>query len=466
MSLLSIVSLLAVYTAIRFIIAIIASRIGLRLIHKWEATAWREHYQKTAKKDALPWEAVHHVVIIPNYREPIHVLKRTLHHLAEQAEAPRCMTVVLAMEASEPNSAAKGQALVQEFADKFAHIFYTLHPQGLPGELAGKSSNIAWAGQWVKRELVDKNGYKLEHILVTTMDADTLWHPRHFEALTYSFATNPYRHQRLFQAVIRYHGNIWSIHPFLRLINAYSTGFELAYLAAWWWTRLPISSYAVSLKLLEEANYWDTDVIADEWRMFIKSFYVRRANFKVEPIFLPFLADAATGETWWQAFKARYNQTLRHAWGSKEITTVIHHWIYTPQMPFWPTLRLLLRVSHDILLAGAGWVLLTVGSQLPFLLHPELIPLPPHKALESPIFILLGASSFIIVACGLLFWWQDARVRPPRPQPATWKERLLTLASFPLLPILTLIFLALPVIQAQTRLIFGMGLEFRVTPKF
>lgn len=466
LSLLTIVAILALYTASRFIIAAVASRIGLRRIRQWEMTDWRQHYDQYAPKDALPWEAVHHVVLIPNYNEPIHVLRRTLTYLAKQYQATSRITIVLAMEGSEANSDQKAQQLVQEFDGQFAHIFYTIHPRGLSGELAGKSSNIAWAGRWVKRELVENRGYSLDHILVTTMDADTLWHPQHFYALTCFFAINPYRHQRMFQAVIRYHGNIWTIHPFLRLINAYSTGFELAYLAAWWWTRLPISSYAVSLKLLDDAFYWDTNVIADEWRMFIKAFYLRHGNFKVEPIFLPFLADAATGETWWKAFKARYTQTLRHAWGSKEMGVVINRWMNTPEMPFWPTLRLLMRVSHDILLAGAGWVIITVGSQLPFLFHPHLIPFPPHKALEHPVFLAMGISSIIIIVVSLLFWRQDVSVRPPRPNPPTLRERFMALISFPLLPILTLFFLALPVIQAQTKLMLGSGLEFRVTQKF
>jgi hypothetical protein len=45
------------------------------------------------------------------------------------------------------------------------------------------------------------------------------------------------------------------------------------------------------------------------------------------------------------------------------------------------------------------------------------------------------------------------------------KERLLVFLSFPLLSVLSVIFLALPTIQAQTRLLIGAPLQFRVTKK-
>jgi len=67
-----------------------------------------------------------------------------------------------------------------------------------------KSANQAWAARWIKRKLVDQLGYNIDHIVVTTMDADTLWHEDYFEALTYLFATNPDRHLRFWQAPIRY----------------------------------------------------------------------------------------------------------------------------------------------------------------------------------------------------------------------------------------------------------------------
>lgn len=457
--------LLGFYSAIRFFLAGIANFMGLRHVRRWEKIDWHTQYQRDAKPDSLAWDDVHHVVIIPNYKEEVSTLTRTLDTLARQYQAQQRLTIVLAMEAAENGCVEKAQALLDKYKPCFANIFYTVHPRGLPGEMQCKSANEGWAARWIKRKLVDELGYNLDHLLVTTMDADTLWHRDYFYALTYLFATDSDRYLHFWQAPIRYHANIWDISPPMRLINAYSTAFELAYLAAPWWIPMPMSSYTLSLRLLDISGYWDSDVIADEWHMFIKAYFAREGRVMLERVFLPFSAYATTGETIWESIKNRYLQTLRHAWGSKEVGYIVAKMLEHPEVEFNTSFKLLFRVAHDILLAGAGWVILTFGSQLTLLFHPEILTEMVSEGFSNPLFALLQISFVLVSVLGILFWFQDVIVRPPRTKGLTVTEGLLTLISFPLLPIITLIFVALPTIQAQTRLMVGIPLQFRVTKK-
>lgn len=468
---LTIAALLGLYSSVRFLLAGIGNVMGLAKIQEWEDTDWYARYLAEKHDQALPWEVVHHLIIIPNYKEPMPILRKTLDNLAQQRDAKTALTVVLAMEAGEENCVAKAEQLKSEYQRCFANFYFTVHPGGLPGEMRGKSANEAWAARWAKRKLVDEKGYNMDHIVISTMDADTMWHAKYFTALTYLFAIAPDRHIRYWQSPIRYHANIWDINPLMRLVNAYSTAFELAYLAAPWWQPMPISSYSLSLRLMDSSGYWDTDVIAEDWHMYIKAFFSSGAEVKLEPIFLPFLATATTGDTLWEAIKNRYQQTLRHAWGSKEMGYIIARILEHPEIDIRPSASLLLRVSHDILLAGAGWIILTVGSQLPVFLHPYLVPQigdilsNPSLLLQYPTVVMLTISGALVVVLGIVFWIQDVIARPPRPHPMTLRERFLTLISFPLLPVLTLIFVALPVLQAQTRLLIGISLQYRVARK-
>lgn len=175
-SLLVIAIVVALYSAFRFLLAGIAAMLGLRTMRQWRKVDWYERYVKTAPPDALAWDDAHHVVIIPNYKEPQPVLGRTLENLAQQYEARHRITIVLAMEAAEDGCIEKANCLHQQFSGKFKHFYHTVHPRGLPGEMQCKSANEAWAARWIKRRLVDELGYDIDHILVTTMDADTLWH--------------------------------------------------------------------------------------------------------------------------------------------------------------------------------------------------------------------------------------------------------------------------------------------------
>src|SRR5215468_1908037 len=182
--------------------------------------------------------------------------------------------------------------------------------------------------------------------------------------------------------------------------------------------------------------------------MFIKAYFVREGDVVLDRIFLPFSATAVTGETLWRAIKNRYQQTLRHAWGSKEVGYILAKMLEHPEVEFNTSFKLLFRVAHDILLAGAGWVILTAGAQLPFLLNPPLLGQIMSEGIANPSFFLLQIAFIMVAVLGIVFWFQDVIVRPPRTHPQTLYERLMTLLSFPLLPILTLIFVALPTLQA------------------
>lgn len=446
---------LSVYVLIRFILVALASVRGLQRIRQWEAVDWSQYPVN---------DATHHLVIIPNYNEPLNILHRTLDRLALSQEAQR-MTVVLAMEAAEPHAVDKAKQLQAAYKGMFAHLVYTLHPAGLPGEMQCKSANQAWAARWAKHYLVNEHGYPLDYIIVTTMDADTLWHPDYFTALAVQFNRDPARHHTFWQAPIRYHANIYDVNPVTRSMNVYTTATELGYLRATWWQSLPISSYSLSLSLLHDADYWDTDVIADEWHMYIKAFFATGGQVKLQPIYLPFLAYIVTGDTLLDAFRNRYKQTLRHAWGSQEIGYALGQMLRQPASNPWRSWMLLLAVAHDLLLSSVGWVLLTVGSQLPFLLHSDMRASLLANPLDYAPFVIMQLVNVVLFVLGLLLLWLDIRTRPPRPQPATHRENLLSLIGFALLPIFGILFVILPMFHAQFQLLFSKKLAFRVTAK-
>jgi hypothetical protein len=240
-------------------------------------------------------------------------------------------------------------------------------------------------------------------------------------------------------------------------LHAYASAWELAYLAAPWWQGMPMSSYSASLRLLHHVGYYDPDVIADEWHMYIKSYFARGGQQRLQPVFLPFLARATTAPTWPAALLARARQTFRHAWGAKEIGyTLAQMGRSSP-----PAFALLLRVAHDNLLAGAGWVIMFVGAQLPLLFHPAWM----RAQLTAPPLLALQAALVVVTVLTLFFWALDVRIRPARVRPWTRRERLSELLSLPLVAILTALCVALPVLAAQTRLMAGKSISFRVTAK-
>jgi cellulose synthase/poly-beta-1,6-N-acetylglucosamine synthase-like glycosyltransferase len=459
--LLTVAAVLAFYSALRFTIAVHANILGISKIKQAKLINWRSYH--SAHRHKLSWDDVHHLVIVPNYSEPISLLQKTLSNMALSPEAKH-MTVVLAMEEREDGAEQKARQLISEFNHAFARVIYTLHPANIKGELRCKSANQNWAVRVARRILVDELDYNPDYIVVTTMDADTLWHPNYFSALTAYFATDDDRYQQMWQAPIRYHSNVYEINPLMRIVNAYATAFELAFLSAGWWLSLPMSSYSMSLRLLEASDYWDTDVIADEWHTYIKAFAATKGRVLIQPIFLPFLSQATTGKNFWHACINRYKQSLRHGWGSKELGFAIVTTNRTDAPPL-NNARLIARISHDILLPSAGWIVVTLGAQLPILLHESIREQLLEAPFSSASYMLLQFAFILFTLCSVMAWWVDVKNRPERTTPRQWGETILVILGFLTLPLMTFAFVALPLFQAQTKLMFGDELAFQVTKK-
>jgi hypothetical protein len=156
---------------------------------KTSMTDWKELYMQKTESSSLfdtrhdlPFQHVLHVVIIPNYKESYGTLGETLEVLASHEIALSQYKICLAMEESEAECHEKAQTLIRDFGDKFFEIIYTVHPSNLPGEIRGKSSNVAWAA----RQMATLNS-RHEHEIVTVMDADTCFASDYFLSCTYHY---------------------------------------------------------------------------------------------------------------------------------------------------------------------------------------------------------------------------------------------------------------------------------------
>jgi hypothetical protein len=120
------------------------------------------------------FDEVEHLIFCPNYAEDISVLRETLYLLSTQPLALTSYHPVLAMEAREVGAEAKAQQLMAEFRSSFKDIGFALHPGGIDGEAAGKSSNLAWAVRQAWNELKDEGDEeRIARTIITVIDSDS-----------------------------------------------------------------------------------------------------------------------------------------------------------------------------------------------------------------------------------------------------------------------------------------------------
>ena len=410
-----------------------------------------------AKK--LPnFKKIYHVVIIPEYHEPLHILRRTLENLEKQDMPKNKLIVVLATETKDPDAVQTAQILKNEFGNKFGKFLVTRHTL-TTGEVAGKSSNMSCAVRETVKHIKNWD-IPIAFITITSCDADALLHPKYFSYLSHIFLSDPNREYHFYQGAILFYNNIWRIPLPSRVVN---TMFSISNLAILSQKNklINFSTYSLSLATAVKAGYWDTDVIPEDYHMFFKVYFMLGERVRTKSIFLPLLLDSAESHGFWRTMANQYEQSKRWAWGISDIPYVMKNAVAHTEIAFADRLRRVTQLLEQHVFWPSNWFILTVGSVVPPLINPAFgRTVLGHNLsqLSSGILTLSLIFLFIII---ILDW----RTKPPRPKEfAAWKLPFLYI-QWLTVPFVSFFLSALPGLDAHTRMLLGKRLEYRVTEK-
>jgi len=399
-----------------------------------------------------------HVALVPTYTEPYEKLHETIRALAE-ADWPRERKMVAIITRETDHGGRENVARLREvFGDQFTHFFHILDPLE-PGIVIGKSSAMAYGGRWLYGELT-RLGFDPREVIVTDLDSDYRVHPRYFGYLSWTFLTDPDRFRRLYQPVPMFHNNLWETPLPVRLVAIGATHVQM------WRSLTPeklitFSSYSVCLQTVHEVDYWATDAIPEDSRFYWKSFFRYSGEFRTIPLFMPIYGDAVRARSYPRSLIQQYTQIRRWAWGVTDIPYYIRNAFAHSEIPRMLRVRRLLDLWLDHLNWAIAPFVIIFGSNLPLVLNPAFAQTTLGQNL--PLYaswLLTGA-----FGCLAVLMYIEERIAPPRP--ASWGllRNTFSRVQWLLLPVVGLLFSNLPALDAQTRLMAGKYLEYRVTEK-
>lgn len=448
--------------------AAILALIGYRKIKSATATNWLSRFNDDFRADWLKYRDINHVIIISSYKEPPQVIEMAFSSLAAQIDIDlQKIHVVLAQE--ERAGAENNQATIDYFQNKYAHTFgsltFTEHPANIPGEIAGKHTNEAWAARYFEKHFFGpkvpaSRRLKIEHCTLTSCDVDTIFNPKYFSALTYYFASSPDRYLKFWQSPIFWHHNINSVPAPIRIIGTMGNVIHIANIQEPDGLFFNYSCYSSSYKLIKSAGYWDPDMIPEDWHIFLQTFFSSGGRTSVSPIFLPTVVDAPDGKNYFAALKNRYDQCVRHAWGATDIPYAIEQARLHPEIPLLSRLLRIYKLIQTHFIWSSNWFVLTLGTSLPVILNPKFF----NTALG---YNLPRVSNLILTLCLIPLFVLiilDWKLRPKDQQKGTWNF-IKNMLQWPLMPVATLALSVLPGLHSHTRLLLGKRLEYKTTAK-
>jgi hypothetical protein len=399
-----------------------------------------------------------HVALVPTYTEPYEKLYETVKALAD-SDYPRDRRMVAIITRETDLQGRENVTRLREtFGPQFKHFFHILDPLE-PGVVVGKSSAMAYGGRWLYRELTER-GFDPKHVIVTDLDSDYRVHKQYFGYLTYKFVTDRDRYRRLYQPVPMFHNNLWQCPLPVRLVAVSSTHIQM-------WRHLTperlvsFSSYAVSLQTVHDVDYWATDAIPEDSRFYWKSFFRYSGQFRAEPLFIPVFGDAVRARSYPRSLMQQYTQIRRWAWGVTDIPFFIDNALDHNEIPLRERIARLIDLWFDHINWAVAPFYLVLGASLPLALNQTFAvtifgqQLPVYAG-----WLLTGALASLIV---LVFI--ENQLAPPKPPEWGIRMKVVSWLQWFCLPVVGFFFTNLPALDAQTRLLTGRYLEYRVTEK-
>lgn len=416
---------------------------------------------ETEKIAVWDWTTIYHLVIFPTYREGIEILRASLHALLQADYPKERMIVVLAFEEREGIPAyRKAQALRQAFGSSFGAFLTTFHPDGIPGEARVKGANMAWAARQVK-QYFDQKRIPYDRVILSAFDADTCADRQYFGCLTYNYILHPQRTRRSYQPLPMYHNNIWDAPSFARVV-ANSTSFWHMVQSIRPDLLITFSSHAMSFKALVEVGYWPVDVISDDSVIFYSCYLYYEGEYETIPLYVPVSMDANLAQSYWKTLINQYKQMRRWAWGIEKFPLMMRGFLADRAIPLRKKVKHLFRILEGNYSWASAPFVIPIFGILPLLVGGRefmqtVLAYNFTSVTRSILSMALIGVILSVFLCHALL--------PPRPaRYGRWKTVSMTL-QWALVPFSYLFLVGLPAVDAQTRLMLGRYLAFRVTDK-
>lgn len=413
-------------------------------------------------EELLRYKDIYHVVIIPNASEGMEVIETTMASLAATDFPKERMIIAFAAEERFQSSIENGNYIAKKYADIFHALVVTIHPDGLPNELAAKGANLTWAGKYVKQHIIDSQNIPYENIIVSVFDVDTCVEPQFFSYLTYTYLTHPRPTRSSYQPIPMFNNNIWDA-PAIMRVAASGTTFWLMGEQSRPERLFTFSSHSMPFQAIVDVGWWQTDIISDDSRIFLQCFLEYNGDYEVTPLYMPVYMDTVLSDTWWKSLKNLYKQQRRWGWGSENIPFMIWHFWKAKQIPLKKRLMHLFNQIEGMWSWGTATLLIFILGYLPLALVDRSIDNQTVIAQTAPYilqYILTIANIGLILSVIL-----GTVILPKRPTHHKPRKYLMMILQWALLPISMMVFGAFPAIDAQTRLMLGKYMGFYVTEK-
>jgi hypothetical protein len=433
-------------------------------IRKWLSYKNQERELKQVLRDRVgmpPFDSLYHLVIIAIANEGREVVEPGLKSLTQSQFPAKRILPVLAI---EERTGSKQREIAEDLQKKYRPLFFdflvTVHPDRSPGEAKVKGANVTFAAMQAAL-FFQRNGIPVDDVISSCFDADTVVGPEYFAALAYHFMRHPNRTRASYQPIPVYHNNIWEAPGFARVLEMGSSFFQLIE-ATNPEKLVTFSSHSMSFKALMEVGFWPLDMISDDSAIFWKAFIHYHGDYRVIPMYVTLSMDVTVADSLGKTLINVYRQKRRWAWGVENFPIVMRGFLRDKKISLAQKFRYAGKLLEmHVSWATVGFLITFVGWLPAFFAGREFsntVLFYNSQRITALIFNLALSALAVTIVLALLLLPRKKTRNP-------FLTRLLFAIEWLLVPFVFTFLSTLPALDAQTRLMRGQALEFRVTEK-
>jgi hypothetical protein len=349
--------------------------------------------------------------------------------------------------------------LIEQYGGRFKYAVAIKHPDGLPGESKVKGANMTYAARILTKMMLEQK-IDPKNVIVTTFDSDHRPSKNYFSYLSYSYAIDPNRLHRSFQPIPMFYNNIWDVPAPMRVVST-GNSFWIIMEAMRPHRLRNFAAHAQSLQTLIDTDYWSVTSIVEDGHQYWRTYFTYDGDHAVVPLFTPVYQDAVLAESYWKTMKSQYIQLRRWAWGVSDIAYVVKNSIGNKRIKWFDKAVQTGRLFEGHFSWATAPLILTFVAWLPLYLNQpfaqeSLAHNLPRIASRILTVTMAGLVSTVLISLISL---------PPKPERYRRTRFISMVLQWTLMPAVAIGFGAFAAIDAQTRLMIGKYLDWRVTEK-
>ena len=432
--------------------------VGYKRYKRAISTNWIERLKKDFSGN---WEDYSQLIVLPTYKESLEVLVPAFEAVVASDYPKKKIFLAVGFEAwADQEQVKEVIKLLDKYKSKIGGVFTTIHTLQ-EGELKGPATNRNCMIRNAVKELGLK-GIKPSQVLTTTLDADFVIDRQFLSGALHKYLSTPdgKRDKCSYTGVFFYNNNYWQAPSITRLMAAGTAFWQLSEMVGSD-KYINFASLSMNLQSLLDVGLWMSNKVNDDSGFYWKAYYHYKGEYQVIPHFLPISADANLDVTIWKTFKNAYLQLKRWAYGVEHIPYIFTQYFKRTDMDFWDKTDKLTFILWSYFKWGTLALFIAFGG----LLIPLVNPGYTHSALAIN---LPNVSSYLLDGAFVgLFSTMFVHEKTVVPRPKDWNifQKLWSYIQWLLVPIVLVTIATIPAIDAQTTLMFGKHLEFRVTNK-